>query len=588
MKNQNEGITIQIRTSAGGNFTIGGSLTTSGEEEQQRMILTPSHTILQVKEIISKNENSGYCSVDRQRLIHKGRILNDNHKTLQEYGIVDSNQSVYLVKSSSIRGGGASSTSQSQTPNVVQEGNNTAATVGTNITSSMANPFFGMQGPPPGMDQLLQDPQQLSSIMNSPMMQSLMNNPDFFRNMMESNPQMRQLLDSNPELRHVLDDPELMRRSMEMMRDPSAMQNMMRNQDLAMSQIENIPGGFSALRRMYEDVQEPMMDAMANGGLSGGNNDTAATGSGSGNGNRNRDNENRGAAGAAMPNPWATPSSSSSTNISANTNSARPAVNWGQNILGNSPNNNNPWAAMGGGFGNNPMTDGHGNGMGIEQTLQMLENPMVNQMMNNLMSDPATMQLMMQSNPMLRQLSETNPQIAQMMSNPEFMRTMLDPNNLRSMLQIQNSMQNLGLGLGPGEFPGSGIPGGVPPPNAGSPSPGLDFSTLLNPLQSTSPSSFGRRNAPPPPPSSFIPPEQRYRIQLQSLNDMGFDDNVANIAVLEQTHGNVNRAIDLLLTSPPSSSTARSSDDAGVQDESNNNTNNNNNDGNGNASESKK
>jgi len=38
-------------------------------------------------------------------------------------------------------------------------------------------------------------------------------------------------------------------------RDPNAMQNMMRNQDLAMSQIENMPGGFNALRSMYENVQ---------------------------------------------------------------------------------------------------------------------------------------------------------------------------------------------------------------------------------------------------------------------------------------------------------------------------------------------
>ena len=48
---------------------------------------------------------------------------------------------------------------------------------------------------------------------------------------------------------------------MEMMRNPQAMQEAMRSQDLAMSQIENLPGGFNALRRMYEDVQEPMMDA---------------------------------------------------------------------------------------------------------------------------------------------------------------------------------------------------------------------------------------------------------------------------------------------------------------------------------------
>ena len=47
-----------------------------------------------------------------------------------------------------------------------------------------------------------------------------------------------------------------------MMRNPHAMQQMMRSQDLAMSQIENLPGGFNALRRMYEDVHEPMMNAM--------------------------------------------------------------------------------------------------------------------------------------------------------------------------------------------------------------------------------------------------------------------------------------------------------------------------------------
>ena len=53
--------------------------------------------------------------------------------------------------------------------------------------------------------------------------------------MMESNPEMHALMDSNPELRNMLQDPEIMRQSMQMMRDPSAMQNTLRQQDLAMS-----------------------------------------------------------------------------------------------------------------------------------------------------------------------------------------------------------------------------------------------------------------------------------------------------------------------------------------------------------------
>ena len=38
---------------------------------------------------------------------------------------------------------------------------------------------------------------------------------------------------------------------------------MMRNQDRAMTNIENMPGGFHALERMFRDVQEPMMNATA-------------------------------------------------------------------------------------------------------------------------------------------------------------------------------------------------------------------------------------------------------------------------------------------------------------------------------------
>jgi ubiquilin len=384
----------------------------------------------------------------------------------------------------------------------------------------------------------------MSSVMNSPMMQNIMSNPDFMRNMMESNPQMRQLLETNPELRHILDDPEMMRRSMEMMRDPSAMQNAMRNQDLAMSQIENLPGGFNALRRMYEDVQEPMMDAMS-GGAGGGSSTTPS-------GTSNTNHANSGAAGTAMPNPWAT-----NANRSTATNtSASPT----QSPFGNIPMTN-PWA--GGASGGN--TSGSGNStpgmpggmpgampsipgmpdMNMDQALQMLENPMMQQMMNQMMADPNMMNQMMQSNPMLRQLRETNPQMAAMMSNPETIRSMMNPDNLRAMMQMQNAMQQLG-GSMPGfpTMPGAGAGFNPPTPPAG----GLDFSSILNQLEATSVS--GPSTAVPSP-QAAIPPEQRFRVQLQSLNDMGFDDNRVNVVALQQTHGNVNRAVDMLLTNPP-------------------------------------
>ena len=38
----------------------------------------------------------------------------------------------------------------------------------------------------------------------------------------------------------------------------------MRHQDLALSQLENHPEGFNALRRMYSEVQEPLFDGIDN------------------------------------------------------------------------------------------------------------------------------------------------------------------------------------------------------------------------------------------------------------------------------------------------------------------------------------
>ena len=84
-------------------------------------------------------------------------------------------------------------------------------------------------------------------------MQNLMDNPETLRSMMTSNPQMR-VSDSNPQLNHILND-QCPPPTMEMARNPAAMQQAIRNQDLALSQIENVPGGFNALTRMYHEVQ---------------------------------------------------------------------------------------------------------------------------------------------------------------------------------------------------------------------------------------------------------------------------------------------------------------------------------------------
>ena len=81
--------------------------------------------------------------------------------------------------------------------------------------------------------------------------------------MMRSNPMMNQLIEQNPEMAHIFNNPAIIRQAIEMQRNPSMMQEMMRHQDRAMSNIENLPGGMQALERMYRDIQEPMMNATA-------------------------------------------------------------------------------------------------------------------------------------------------------------------------------------------------------------------------------------------------------------------------------------------------------------------------------------
>merc|ERR1719296_321993 len=507
-------ITLTIRLGTTTRFTIPSNDNTT-------TTISLSSTILQVKQCIALEEAADCCPVERQRLIFKGRILSDDSRTLSDYGVTAENKTLHLVKGGAPKNTGGSGGSAAAAPVPLST---PAPTPSIPNTPNMGMPNLMAGGQPPSLNsmrqQLMENPELMGNLMSNPAIRSMMSNPDVIRSMMESNPEMRQVMDSNPQLRHILDDPEMMRRSMEMMRDPSAMQNMMRNQDLAMSQIENLPGGFSALRRMYEDIQEPMMDAMA--GSAAPSNEGAST-------------SNRGGSvGGAMPNPWSANPASSSNSSTPNPAPSTPFNPWSMPNLPTNPTNPAPTNA-------NPLAGGMtGNPPNMEQTMQMLENPLFQNMMNSLLSDPATLQQMTENNPMLQQMRSQNPAAAAMFSNPDTMREMMNPNNLRAMMQIQQGMQSLqGSGL-MNNLPGMPPMPNMPPTGTSGTNDNLDFSQLLTQLQNTSMSS----------PPSNIPPEERYRVPLQSLQDMGFTDSEQNLRVIQQAQGNVNRAVDLILAEP--------------------------------------
>lgn len=114
-----------------------------------------------------------------------------------------------------------------------------------------------------------------------------------------------------------LNNPDLLRQTMELARNPAMLQELMRSHDRAMSNLESVPGGYSALQRIYRDIQEPMLNAATESfsanpfsGLV-----DNSTGTNPQQGSENRD---------PLPNPWA---SRTGNNRQQNTNAAP------QNIL---------------------------------------------------------------------------------------------------------------------------------------------------------------------------------------------------------------------------------------------------------------
>ena len=501
-------ISLEIRMSSGARLIV--QLNDSLEQV----------SVLSLKETISNQQQD--CPPERQRLIYKGRIL-DDQRMLSDYGVVPG-ATLHLVKSS------APSTAASTTTATAPS----SATTQPPSFPPPANPFQQAGGGTPSpFGGSMPSPDQMAQMMNSPMMQSVLDNPDLMRSLMEANPQMRQMLDSNPQLREVFNNPELMRQSMEMMRNPNAMQHMQRQQDLAMSQLENIPGGFAALSSMYRNIQEPMMDASMPQ-----EQPTQRTATTTG---------DSGATGTAMPNPWGTSNTNTTTttpnaaNASTGAAAASSTNPWGSMM-------NNPAAAM----ANNPWTTSMQqppNPQQLEQTLQMLENPIMAQMMDQMLTqNPELMTQMMQSNPTYQQMARDNPMAAQMMSDPNFVRAMMNPQTLRAMMQLQQAfgggtMPPLGSSMPPSVVGGSGTnasASGTMPPAAG----GMDFSQLLNQFQSTglNPHFTTMQSS-----QQQQAPADRFRVQLASLRDMGFDDEMANIRALQAHHGNLNRAVDDLL-----------------------------------------
>ncbi|XP_036782939.2 ubiquilin-3 [Manis pentadactyla] len=112
------------------------------------------------------------------------------------------------------------------------------------------------------MSQHVSVPELVAQIIDDIFTQGLLSNTGLVYQLILNNPHMQQLIQHNPDIGHILNNPEIMRQTLEFLRNPAVMQEMMRSQDRALSNLESIPGGYNVLCTMYTDIMDPMLNAI--------------------------------------------------------------------------------------------------------------------------------------------------------------------------------------------------------------------------------------------------------------------------------------------------------------------------------------
>lgn len=339
-------------------------------------------------------------------------------------------------------------------------------------------------GPPP-------NPEQMLEMMDNPQflqqMNEAMNNPQVIE-LMQQNPMVR----NNPMISEMLRNPEMRR----MMFNPE----MMRMQ-LQMQRAMNPNGGGSSFPMPGATNTTPQQDSAGtqNQGQTGSTpqqDPLAALFGGAGAGAGAGANPFANLFGPGGANPFATPtqtpntSSTPTTGTDTNTSttdSTQPTES-AQNTSSPPPN---PFASL---FGAPPASAGAGTGAGAQQP-----NPIA-EMTRNLMQNPDAMRAAMQ---MMGNMNGSNPSLSPFGQPP--------------------------AGTNP-----SDTTGGTANPPAANP-----FAALFGPG-----GGFGA----PAAPADNRPPEEVYEAQLRQLNEMGFYEFDRNVSALRRSGGNVQGAIEYLLS----------------------------------------
>jgi len=235
----------------------------------------------------------------------------------------------------------------------------------------------------------------------------------------------------------------------------------------------------------------------------------------------------------------------------------------------------------------------------------MMNNPLVQQSIQQYLQNPQMLQALLANNPLAQQMFAAHPQIAGVLQNPDIYRQMADPQVIQAVMQMFAGGQAFNPAAAfPNAQQNTGAQGTAPNTNAGvNQQPnlfaGINLEPLLNNLgtqgattaSTTTPAATGTSATTTPatetsstggtgatgttpatttpatgaqpvpgvvPGVPFFPfgfpmnvqppvqqdPEQRFAVQLQQMSDMGLTNRQLNIQCLLMSNGNVDLAIE--------------------------------------------
>lgn len=102
----------------------------------------------------------------------------------------------------------------------------------------------------------------MQSSIGKSIMNMIQNNPQAYADMLRSNPIFSQIAENNPQLQHILNDSDMLSEQIGMYLNPENQNQTARTMDRMLDAVESMPGGFQALSKQINDLQEPLMDGL--------------------------------------------------------------------------------------------------------------------------------------------------------------------------------------------------------------------------------------------------------------------------------------------------------------------------------------